>query len=210
MTFDKTKVVPSEYARVLDSNIKFHFLDETGTILHTIDDSDFNIIISNTQKIIVKKKRKETSAAETLFSGSSSLLSAVYGAGGDDAYQRKLEKQWAPIKAQALSEIKNAKDAIQIQLKNEVVKSYTQSLMDDVDDLEQTIREAAPDDTYSLCEELLEKYTENSIPVSTEGNTDERARDNEKIRRVYKRVKQLFEKVKVIMTPPEKETDDKK
>ena len=82
MTFDKTKVVPPEYARVLDSNIKFHFLDETGTILHTIDDSDFNIIISNTQKIIVKKKRKEVSAAETLFSGSSSLLSAVYG--GDD------------------------------------------------------------------------------------------------------------------------------
>ncbi|MBP3855075.1 MAG: hypothetical protein IK990_05605 [Ruminiclostridium sp.] len=31
MTFDKTKVVPPEYARVLDSNIKFHFLDETGS-----------------------------------------------------------------------------------------------------------------------------------------------------------------------------------
>lgn len=41
MTFDKTKVVPAEYARVLDANIKFHFLDDTGTILHTIDDSDF-------------------------------------------------------------------------------------------------------------------------------------------------------------------------
>ena len=84
MTFDKTKVVPMEYARVLDSNIKFHFLDETGTILHTIDDSDFNIIISNTQKIIVKKKRKDTSAAETLFSGSGSLLSAVYGTNSED------------------------------------------------------------------------------------------------------------------------------
>lgn len=34
MTFDKTKVVPPEYARVLDANIKFHFLDESGTILH--------------------------------------------------------------------------------------------------------------------------------------------------------------------------------
>lgn len=79
MTFDKTKVVPPEYARVLDANIKFHFLDETGTVLHTIDDSDFNIIISNTQKIIVKKKRKEETAAQTLFSSSSSLLSAVYG-----------------------------------------------------------------------------------------------------------------------------------
>lgn len=84
MTFDKTKVVPPEYARVLDSNIKFHFLDETGTVLHTIDDSDFNIIISNTQKIIVKKKRKEGTAAQALF-GSGSLLSTVYGEdGGDD------------------------------------------------------------------------------------------------------------------------------
>ena len=34
MTFDKTKVVPPEYARVLDSNIKFHFLDETHHIQH--------------------------------------------------------------------------------------------------------------------------------------------------------------------------------
>lgn len=86
MTFDKTKVVPPEYARVLDSNIKFHFLDETGTVLHTIDDSDFNIIISNTQKIIVKKKRKEETAAQTLF-GSGSLLSTVYGEEeGDDAW----------------------------------------------------------------------------------------------------------------------------
>lgn len=86
MTFDKTKVVPPEYARVLDANIKFHFLDDTGTILHTIDDSDFNIIISNTQKIIVKKKRKEQSAGEKLFSGTSSLLADVYGGGEDDAW----------------------------------------------------------------------------------------------------------------------------
>lgn len=84
MTFDKTKVVPAEYARVLDANIKFHFLDDTGTILHTIDDSDFNIIISNTQKIIVKKKRKPESASEKLFSGAGSLLSAVYGDNADD------------------------------------------------------------------------------------------------------------------------------
>ena len=83
MIFDKTKVVPPEYARVLDSNIKFHFLDESGTVLHTIDDSDFNIIISNTQKIIIKKKRKEATQGEVLFGSNSSLLSAVYG--GDDS-----------------------------------------------------------------------------------------------------------------------------
>lgn len=84
MTFDKSKVVPPEYARVLDANIKFHFLDEAGTILHTIDDSDFNIIISNTQKIIVKKKRKASTPTETLFAGTGSLLSAVYGSDNDD------------------------------------------------------------------------------------------------------------------------------
>lgn len=82
MTIDKTKVVPPEYARVLDANIKFHFLEESGTILHTIDDSDFNIIISNTQKIIVKKKRKAETPGQILFNGTGSLLSAVYG--GDD------------------------------------------------------------------------------------------------------------------------------
>lgn len=84
MTFEKTKVVPPEYAHVLDSNIKFHFLDETGTILHTIDDSDFNIIISNTQKIIVKKKRKDETPGQMLFNGSGSLLSAVYSDNADD------------------------------------------------------------------------------------------------------------------------------
>lgn len=78
MTFNKNKVVPPEYARVLDANIKFHFLEDTGTTLHTIDDSDFNIVISNTQKIIVKKKRKMSKPGEILF-GSSSLLSSVYG-----------------------------------------------------------------------------------------------------------------------------------
>jgi len=82
MSFDKTKVVPTEYAHVLDSNIKFHFLEEEGTSLQTVDDSDFNIIISNTQKIIVKKSRKEVSPAQALFN-STSLLSTVYGTGDD-------------------------------------------------------------------------------------------------------------------------------
>lgn len=83
MTFDKTKVVPPEYASVLDSNIKFHFLVDTGTTLHTIDDSKFNIIISNNQKIILKKKHTQSSPTEQLFE-SGSLLSAVYGDDEDD------------------------------------------------------------------------------------------------------------------------------
>lgn len=87
VTFDKTLVVPPEYARVLDANIKVHFLDDTGTTLNTLDNSDFNIIISNTQKIIVKKKHTDTSAATKLFSMTntdspsimSDALSDIYG-----------------------------------------------------------------------------------------------------------------------------------
>lgn len=78
MTFDKTKVVPPEYASVLDANIKFHFLIDSGVTLHTIDDSDFNIVISNNQKIIVKKKRKVDTPTDILF-GQGSLLSDLYG-----------------------------------------------------------------------------------------------------------------------------------
>jgi hypothetical protein len=77
MTFDKSLVVPQEYARVLDANIKIHFLEDTGTTLNTLDDSNFNIIISNTQKIIVKRKHKEDSSVEKLFK-SSSLLGNIY------------------------------------------------------------------------------------------------------------------------------------
>ncbi|MCC8195246.1 MAG: DEAD/DEAH box helicase family protein [Ruminococcus sp.] len=83
MTFDKTKVVPPEYARVLDGNIKFHFLEESGITLHTIDGSDFNIVISNNQKIIVKKKHKDSGPTEVLF-GAGSLLEDVYGKTDDD------------------------------------------------------------------------------------------------------------------------------
>ena len=75
MTFDKTKVVPPEYAHILDNNIRFHFLEQTGTSLHTIDGSKFNIVISNNQKIIVKHKHTKNTPTEELFS---SLLGGLY------------------------------------------------------------------------------------------------------------------------------------
>lgn len=80
VTFDKSLVVPQEYARVLDANIKIHFLEDTGATLNTLDASDFNIIISNTQKIIVKKKHKEENSTDKLFK-SSSLLRDLYDDG---------------------------------------------------------------------------------------------------------------------------------
>ncbi|SKC86977.1 TnsA endonuclease N-terminal domain-containing protein [Maledivibacter halophilus] len=66
LDFDKTKVIPKEYASVLDANIKFHFLDDTDITLNTLDNSDFNVIISNTQKIILKKKHKKETPMDKL------------------------------------------------------------------------------------------------------------------------------------------------
>lgn len=68
VTFDKSKVVPPEYIGVLDANIKVHFLEDSGSTLNTLDGSKYNIIISNTQKIILKTQRKEKSAVEKFFS----------------------------------------------------------------------------------------------------------------------------------------------
>lgn len=64
---DKIKVVPDEYLSWLDANLKFHFLDDNSSQLSTIDNSDFNIIISNSQKIILKQEHKQKTAAQTLF-----------------------------------------------------------------------------------------------------------------------------------------------
>lgn len=64
---DKKKVVPQEYLSWLDANLKFHFLDDNSSQLSTIDKSDYNIIISNSQKIILKKEHKKKSAAQMLF-----------------------------------------------------------------------------------------------------------------------------------------------
>lgn len=68
VTFDKSKVVPPKYIGVLDTNIKVHFLEDTGTTLNTLDGSRYNIVVSNTQKIILKRQRKEKTAVDKLFS----------------------------------------------------------------------------------------------------------------------------------------------
>lgn len=77
VTFDKRKVVPAEYCHILDNNIKFHFLDESGTSLNTLDNSDFNIIISNTQKIIKKRVHREKTPMERLLESQSKAQAAA-------------------------------------------------------------------------------------------------------------------------------------
>lgn len=66
--FDKSKVIPKEYVNFLNTNLKFHFLDESGAALSTIDKSRFNLIISNSQKIILKKQHKEVGPIQQIFS----------------------------------------------------------------------------------------------------------------------------------------------
>lgn len=66
-TFDMGLVMPSEYVSFLSRHIRFHFLDELGTALSTMDRSLFNIIISNTQKIILKKQHTERNASTRFF-----------------------------------------------------------------------------------------------------------------------------------------------
>lgn len=66
-SFDISKVVPKEYVGIFDANLKFHFLDEAGTSLSTMDGSKFNLIVSNTQKIILKRQYAEKTATQQLF-----------------------------------------------------------------------------------------------------------------------------------------------
>lgn len=66
-TFDMAKVVPPNYVNFLTTHLQFHFLDEAGVALSVLDRSRFNIIISNTQKIILKRQNKEKVATDKLF-----------------------------------------------------------------------------------------------------------------------------------------------
>jgi type III restriction enzyme len=84
-SFDLTRVVPPEYVNFLTTHLRFHYLEEAGTSLNTLDRSRFNIIVSNTQKIILKRQRKEKSAAEQLFGATGNTLanSGVYADAAD-------------------------------------------------------------------------------------------------------------------------------
>jgi hypothetical protein len=76
-TFDLSQVVPPEYANFLRTNLKFHFLDDTASTIGAQDGSSFNIIISNTQKIILKRKSAKPSATEQLFAVKQGTLSEL-------------------------------------------------------------------------------------------------------------------------------------
>lgn len=66
ITFDKSLVIPPEYRNFINTEIKFHFLADTSTQLNTLDGSDFNIVITNQQKISLQEKAPEISAVKKL------------------------------------------------------------------------------------------------------------------------------------------------
>jgi hypothetical protein len=75
-TFDKSRVVPPEYLNWLDTHLQFHFLDDSGVTLNIIDKSSYNLIISNTQKVILKRQHKERSKAQLFIEGTESIYKA--------------------------------------------------------------------------------------------------------------------------------------
>jgi hypothetical protein len=83
--FDLASVVPPEYVAWMAANLHFHYLEEAGTSLDTMDRSKFNVIVSNTQKIILKRQHKDKNAADKLFGATAEVLapSSVYDENAD-------------------------------------------------------------------------------------------------------------------------------
>lgn len=76
-SFDLMRVVPPEYVNFLTTHLRFHYLEEAGTSLDTLDRSRFNIIVSNTQKIILKRQHKEKTSVDKLFGATGETLAAT-------------------------------------------------------------------------------------------------------------------------------------
>ena len=84
-SFDLTQVVPPEYVNFLTTHLRFHYLEDAGTSLSTLDRSRFNIVVSNTQKIILKRQRKEKTPIDQLFGATANTVAAngVYAEASD-------------------------------------------------------------------------------------------------------------------------------
>lgn len=84
-SFDLAQVVPPEYVNFLSTHLRFHYLEEAGTSLSTLDRSRFNIVVSNTQKIILKRQRKEKTPIDQLFGATANTVAAngVYAEASD-------------------------------------------------------------------------------------------------------------------------------
>lgn len=75
--FDLTRVVPPEYVNFLTMHLRFHYLEDAGTSLDTLDRSRFNIVVSNTQKIILKRQHKTRNSIDKLFGPATGILTTT-------------------------------------------------------------------------------------------------------------------------------------
>lgn len=109
-TFNKSKVIPPEYVNWLETNVKFFFLDETGDALNAIENSMFNIIISNTQKIILKKQHKDKTPSQALFEDFGTLYKAKsLNKDFEDLYNLEIDTDQALITNQRFAKLTRLK-----------------------------------------------------------------------------------------------------
>jgi type III restriction enzyme len=98
-SFDHAKVIPPEYLNAI--TIKFHYLEDAGVSLNTLDGSRFNIVVSNSQKIILKRKNKAQTATDKLFAASKEMykkdglgadMAALLNLGGETVEEEPQEE----------------------------------------------------------------------------------------------------------------------
>lgn len=69
-TFDYSRVLPKEYENII-LNIKYHYLESTDTAL--APNGNYNVIVSNSQKIILKTRNESGDATKRLFGDKNEL-----------------------------------------------------------------------------------------------------------------------------------------
>jgi type III restriction enzyme len=65
-SFDYHLVIPKEYSNSL-LQIKYHYLEDTKTKLSIPEGSTYNIIVSNSQKIIIKNRKATDDLQKQIF-----------------------------------------------------------------------------------------------------------------------------------------------
>ena len=70
-TFDYSRVLPKEYENII-LNIKYHYLESTDTALAPV--GNYNVIVSNSQKIILKTKSDENKSSSARLFGDKNEL----------------------------------------------------------------------------------------------------------------------------------------
>lgn len=69
-TFDYSRVLPKEYENII-LNIKYHYLESTDTAL--APNGNYNVIVSNSQKIILKTRNGDNNGTARLFGDNNGL-----------------------------------------------------------------------------------------------------------------------------------------